>query len=49
MKRIFQEMEAGLMKNVAEMKAGNSTKLIFYFATNCPRQIVLEALESAFA
>src|SRR6218665_1710845 len=31
-------------KNVAEMEAGNSMKLIFYFATNCPRRIVLRRI-----
>ena len=36
-------------KNVAEMEAGNSMKLIFYFcnelsATDCPRRIVRDEL-----
>jgi len=45
MKRMFYEMEAGLTKrNVAELEAGNYMKLIFYFATNCPRRIVLRRI-----
>ena len=45
MKRMFYEMEAGLTKrNVAELEAGNYMKLIFYFATNCPRRIVCDEL-----
>ena len=31
-------------KNIAEMEAGNSMKLIFYFATSFPRRIVRDEL-----